>query len=210
MTYKAGQKVITPCDTQGFISAVFTDGIFDVGILEENGEVTYLEFHFNDGVHIAVDQRPQMDDIIPLGKITGTRFLREGIIAVCTCEQLGYAGLWLSDERMAYLEGRINLTYHHWAGLDDFDEVLEYFDLFWDEGHIKFKGMKHHDIPEDADIEVLFEDGKKETWGAAVDGDGNIISVLTTDGQEIHNLATFRDTGIIDANLISRYTIKDF
>ncbi|MDE0316656.1 MAG: hypothetical protein OXM61_17355 [Candidatus Poribacteria bacterium] len=210
MTYKAGQKVITPTDTQGFVSAVFTDGIFDVGILEENGEVTYLEFHFNDGVHIAVDQRPQMDDITPLGKITGTRFLREGIIAVCTEGLLRYAGLWLSDDRMAYLEGFINLTFHHWASLKDFDEVLEYFDLHWDEGHIVFKGLEHHAIPEDAEIEVMFESGRTEKWGTVVDGEGNIVSVTTSEGEQIHNLATFRDTGIIDANLIPRYTIKDF
>ncbi|MDE0636922.1 MAG: hypothetical protein OXI43_13880 [Candidatus Poribacteria bacterium] len=211
MKYKAGQKVVISKQLQGYISAVFADGTMDVAVLDGKCKPKSITYQIGaDEVRIAPTQVPNLVDITPLGLIRGTLYLRQGIIAITVKDQEGYAGLWLSHERMEYLEGRVNLTFHHWCGLDDFDEVLEIFDLSQEQGFIKFKGLKHYPIPEDCSVEVRFQGDKSETWGAAVDGEGNIISVLTTDGREIHSLARFRDTGIIEATLISRYYIKDF
>lgn len=210
MAYKAGQKVITPDDEQGFVSAVYADGIFDVDILDDKGEdTTSIEYHISDGVHIAVDQTPQLRDITPLGRVRGIHILREGILAVTTD---GHAGLWLSNERVAYLDGRINLTFHHWASKQkaiDFEEVLTYFDLEEQGGHLVDSPIRHNDIAEDCKLEVIFENGGMQTWNAAVNGDGHILSVETPNG-EIKLLGELRDTGIIEATLVSHYGIKDF
>lgn len=213
--YKEGHKVTTPDDEQGFVSAVYADGIFDVDILDDNEEdTTSIEYHVSDGVHIEVDQQPKLRDVCPFGRVRGTLVFAEGIISVYVDGVSGYAAVWVSEERMAYLNGRLDLKFHHWVDIQDLDTLLEIFDLETDEcGSVIFKGIRHYEIAEQCELEIMFADKHVEIWNAHVDGEGNILEVMPDkDGrpEKITTLAELRATGAIEITLVSRYDIKDF
>lgn len=208
MTFKVGQKVITLDDEQGFISCVYDCGSFDVDILDDNGiDAVTVGFDVGDTVRIPPDQTPQLEDITPLGVVLG----------VHTCNSLAYAGLWLSRERVNYLEcyGEIVLPHGCWVDCESvvFDDVLNVFDLMECDTLIVNATLRHYDIPEQCVITVALQDTNTEAWRASVDGDSQITEVYTPEGK-VTSLGEFRDVcnrlGVIDTTLNSEYRLKGF
>lgn len=218
MIYKVGQKVITLDDEQGFISQIYDCGSFDVDILDDNGiDAVTVGFDANDYVKLASHQIPELNEICPLGVVMGVHRMRKGIINVHTCNSLAYAGLWLSWDRVEYLNGygNIELPYGCWLDCEssDFDDVLTVFDMQEVDGLIVNAPLFHHDIAEQCIITVLLSDNNIERWRAGVNGDSQITSVQTPIG-EVKSLGEFRDAclqlGVVDATLNSEYSIKSF
>lgn len=215
--YKVGHKVTTPDNEQGYVSAIYPDaetGQLEVDILEEDAvapdDTTTFEYEFNDGVVIDDDQTPCLRDITPYGRVSGLLTFAEGIIGIHTEDEIGCAAVWVDEERMAYLAGRLDCECYHWVDMKDWDDLLEIFDLQTDEnGIVSFKGIRHPDIADACKLEVILQDGNVRNWNAAVDGNGNILEVETED-KRLKTLAELRETGIIEATLISRYNIVEF
>ena len=213
--YKEGHKVTTPDAKQGFVSAVYAGGVVDVDILDDNGaDTTTRRYQLKEGVHIEVDQTPKLRDMTPIGRVRGTLVFAEGIIGVHVDDVSGYAGIWVSEGRMAYLAGRLELLCHHWVHIRDWDAFFDIFDLEDDEsGHIYFAPIRHYAVAESCELEVMFADKSIEMWRATVDGAGNILEVTPCkEGSvdQITTLAQLRATGAIEVSLVSRYNLVGF
>ena len=212
-----GQKVITPDNEQGFISDVYNGGCFDVDILDDEGiDTVTVDYELGDGVKVTPDQTPQLNDVTPLGIVMGILALRDGIISVHTCNSLDYAGLWLSDERVAYLNGygEVYLPHRCWVDCssEHFDDVLTVLDVQEATDKLVNVPIRHHEVPEQCSIRVVFKDMNIADWRASVVG-GEITAVDTPKGK-VKSLGAFRDVcneiGVIEATLHSEYDIKGF
>lgn len=216
MTYKVGQKVYTLDREQGYVHDIFADGSIDVALFESLEDTEYITVNYeqNAGVCIADNQIPHLRELTPIGCVKDTLTFSEGIIGVHVDNVKGYAGIWVSEERMAYLAGQLDLLCHHWVDIKDWDELFDIFDLAEDiNGSIYSKGIQHRDIAEECTLEVMFADDNIEMWTAAVDGEGNIVEVTPDKDrrpEKITTLSELRATGAIDVSLVSRYELVGF
>lgn len=209
-----GKKVMTPEKAQGFISQVYAENKYDVDILEDDAtstdDTTSFEFQLGDYVFLFEDQTPKIDDITPYGKVKGVERLTEGIYQVIFYE--GDFTLWLSFERaVKQRPDDYSLKYAHWVVPKDVDAFLKHFDLWITaQGHIVRKRLIRHDTPEECELEVEMSDHTMQYWAARVDCCGMIDYVETCDGEVFTTLEELRATGVLEARLISKYTIKNF
>lgn len=209
-----GKKVMTPEKEQGFISEVYAGNKYDIDILEDDAasldDTTSLEFQIGDYVFLFEDQTPQIDDLTPYGKVKGVERLTEGIYQVIFYE--GDFTLWLSFERAVQQRpDDYSLDYAGWVIPKDVDAFLEYFDLWITaHGHIVRKRLHRHDTPEACELEVEMSNHKLQYWTARVDCNGMIDYVETCDGKVLTTLEELRATGVIQARLVSKYSIKNF
>ena len=217
MDYLIGQKVITLDNEQGFISCVYDCGSFEVDILDDNRiDTVTIGYDVDDSVKVSPDQTPQLNDVTPLGVVMGIHALRAGIISVHTCNSLDYAGLWLSDERVAYLNGygEVYLPHRCWVDCssEHFDDVLTVLDVQEATDKLVNAPIRHYEIPEQCSISVLFGDNGTERWRASVLG--SEITAVDTPKGKVKSLGAFRDVcnqiGVTDATLHSEYGIKGF
>ena len=231
MLYQIGQRIMTPDQEQGFVSAVYykpkthkevIDWI-EVDILEDDAvspdDTTMFSYEPCEGVEITDDQRPRIDDITPIGLVKSVAVVIDGILGVKVVEgkeSLVYDGFWLSDKRMEYLTGygEIEPLCHHWLETgEDFLTFIEVFDLVNGSGGLRPKPIHHHATPETCELEVQFEDEHVELWNAHVSGAGKILEIMPdTDGrpEKITTLAELRATGALEITLVSKYSIRGF
>ena len=209
-----GLKVFTPDNEQGFISDVYDGNQFDVDILEDDAETsehtTTIDYKIGDYVYSYDDQTPRIGDITPYGKVNRLELLTEGIFEVGFI--VGDVTLWLSHERSVNQRpDDYCLDYAHWVKPCDFDAFLEHFDLeITAQGHVVRKRLHRHDTPEACELAVEFPDHKLQYWNAGVDCNGMIDYVETCDGKVLTTLEELRATGVIEARLISKYSIVNF
>ena len=210
-----GQKVITPDREQGFVSCIYADNLIDVDILTDNAkhpsDTTSFGYYQKDVV-VCVDQTPQLGDITPFGRVRLLEILTEGIISVGFDYKYDETfTLWLSDARVEHCPTGYALPYANWINQKDYDYIVEHFDLAYDaSGTISPKRLSQPDIPHACALEVTDADKNEHAWNATVDGEGNIERVETHEGKRLTSLEELRATGIVEAEVVSRYPITGF
>jgi len=210
-----GQKVMTPDRKQGFISCIYADELIDVDILAHDAkhpsDTTTFGYYKKDVV-VCVDQIPRLGDITPLGRVRLLEILTDGIIRVGFHYKYGETfTLWLSDARVERCPAGYTLPYANWVDKKDYDYILEHFDLeYAADGAVLPKRLAHPDIPHACAVEVTDADKNEKVWQTDVDGAGNIDYIKTCDGKKLTSLEELRDTGIVAAEVVSRYPITGF
>ena len=202
-----GKKVMTEKREQGFVSAVHAENRFDVDMLDAEGETFTVPCVIGDCVFIFDDQTPKIDDLTPYGKVKGVERLTEGIYQVIFYE--GDFTLWLSFDRAVHQRpDGYSLKYEGWVIPKDVDAFIEHFDLeITAQGHIIRKRLHRHGTPEECELAVEMSDHTMQYWAARVDCNGMIDYVETCDGKVLTTLEELRATGVLEAQLVSKYAI---
>ena len=210
-----GTKVFTLDKQQGFISAVYADNQIDVDIL--NLDAKHAEDTLTCGYHkcdvvVCADQTPHLHEITPYGQVRYLVVLTDGIIEVRFENRYqGKRTLWLSDTRIEHYPEGITRKYANWADPDDFDALLQHYDLeIIADGEILPKCIIHQEIPFETTLHVVLSNEKVQQWKTCIGAAGVVESVLTPEGKKITTLEELRQLDVVQACLVSSYEVTDF
>ena len=144
--------------------------------------------------------------------------IKDGILELTFFD--GSSAIWLSPQRLSeYPPDDIEFTDEGIVQIEELDSVLEWYDIEWESyglhdgkwrGDYHYKTLKRHQFAEQCFVHVKLPCGTKKKWAAVVSSNGDIESITTDDGKELKTLAELRATGIIEANLVSEYSIINF
>lgn len=160
----------------------------------------------------------QVGDMLSCGLcVTNTEQIMDGILCITLNDST--ERVWLSPKRLEYEPDTVEVDAAGIADIADLDAILDWYDIEYkcyglhDDtwcGEYFEKSLEREDFPEQCRLQVKFRDGRKADWEAVVTCSGRFEKVITDTGAELTTLAELRATGIIDATLVSEYSLKEF